>query len=154
VQAEDELGTTSVLLAEAKASVDRLTPENAALRGQVAGYEARVRQAEEQLGANVEAAKQALDRVAEAAVQAIAPTAQSLREQVLALAQSVPEDGDQSEFLASLRGHLVEASRDSLGSGEHDPKARQERAEMVRRVAGEASAKLKHDVAAIVGALR
>jgi hypothetical protein len=154
VQAEDELGTTSVLLAEAKASVDRLTPENAALRGQVAGYEARVRQAEEQLAATVEAAKQALDRVAEAAVQAIAPTAQSLREQVLALAQSVPEDGDQSEFLASLRGHLVEASRDSLGSGEDDRKAKQAQAEMVRRVAGEASAKLKQDVAAVMGALR
>ena len=120
VLAEDELATTSVLLAEAKASVDRLTPENAALRGTVAGCEARVQQAEEQLGATVEAAKAALDRVAEAAVQAIAPTAQNLRDRVLAVAQAVPEDADESEALLAIQAELVDAARNSRVTDEQE----------------------------------
>jgi hypothetical protein len=154
VAAEDQLGTTRVLLAEATAAAEHLGVENRQLRETVAGFDARVAHVEEQLGAVVEAANAALTRVAQAAVEAIAPTAASLRAKVLAVAQAAPEDGDQTEFLVELQEQLNGASSESRATEEHGRKAAQERAAMVKRVAAEASAKLRQDVAAVMEALR
>lgn len=155
VAADDALATAQPLLAEAQSQVERLGSENRQLRENAAGFDARVTHAGEQLGAAVEAANEALNRLTDAAVSAIAPTAQSLRENVLALAQAVSDDGDQTEFLARLQEQLAGATRDSRANDSpHDASARQAQAEMVRRVASEASERLGRDVAAALEALR
>jgi phage shock protein A len=154
VAAEDDATTLRVLHEEARASLARLEPENASLRGKVAGFELKVATAEDQIEALVASAKRVLRQAAEAASEAIAPTAASLRERVLEIATEAPADADPGEFLDALQEQLAGVLRDERVDSEHARRATAERAEMVRRVAADAATKLDRDVAEIVAGLR